>query len=756
MARSLVLAAAALLVGAVGGFSFHDVLRKPAPAQTAVAPAPATPEPVGPTLAEPAAAAPTPTPKLDAKIEVPAGDGKVAGKVLTQDGKPLAGARVRAKPMEEERPSKRGKREAEPSLEDEVRAFAARRQRERALEREAVSGPDGAYALAGLPAAAGYWLAAELDGYSLYPQMNGHEWPVHAGAEIDFSGRPRASIRATVLLPDGSAPKDANIWERRGTSSSGNGWTPASPEIDVSPGAFEVYATASAGESRHAHGHHGHAEDFKSDPQRVTVRAGDPPLELTFRLKSKPGIRGRVIAPQGEDAAVSVYALRFAGGAPPDAERLRRDGKSETVWTRDGTFALPGITSGTWLVGVGRQEEPLEVTQAVEVTDATVVLDLALPPPDRSRYVALTVAGPDGAPVADASVEVEARSGHDSSSSSVSVLKRGEGTYWVPLTDEARKAWAANEPGAQVTLKVSAADLGEKAVEIARGQADAAVRFDTPATLEVTIAGYAGSGLEGALALSLERAEAGAGDESVMMRRHFSRSRGEDDPLDAEGRQSFGPVEPGAYEVVLSVMNEGSRGRYALPAERVPVRLVAGKNEIAVSLPQLHSLAVLVEKPGGISLALERFGGIEALADDSRRVRFEHLPAGTYTLRFFEGDEHSKTYGQEQMTVTVPGPAEVRYRAQTLDAVRVDVHDPKGKLAQSGFQSGDYIIAIDGQEFESPDQMEALFMVSFSKEDAEFTVLRGTQMLQIPYKPKEWIKGPRGMGGSVEPAARPR
>jgi hypothetical protein len=274
------------------------------------------------------------------------------------------------------------------------------------------------------------------------------------------------------------------------------------------------------------------------------------------------------------------------------------------------------------------------------------------------------------------------------------------------------KRWNREEEDREDTRYIIIAksgQYGEKRVEYRRSEtSEVFIRFQAGASLEITVAGYVGSGCEEKITLRL-RKEEDREDGS------FSFAYSPDEKVNPEGRQTFGPVEPGAYVIVVGIKT----GRYqSLPVEFVPVTLRAGKNRATVNVPSLYSLTVIAEDvdPGRTfrlrpELRTSGWWGIEKKVGPDRRALFEDLPAGTYKLAL-SGDEMSG-----EMQVTVPDQAVVRFEPKPQDAMSVTITDPEGAMAKAGLLTGDLLIGIDGTEFKSMPQMVALLGGAMGKSE---------------------------------------
>ena len=331
-------------------------------------------------------------------------------------------------------------------------------------------------------------------------------------------------------------------------------------------------------------------EEYRSEEQDLTLTIGGTVSELTFALKGRSGIKGKVVFPKGEELrGMRVYAAPARPDQQLDAERLRREGKDDWVSDHDDyAYAFKDLAPGTYVVGIARgYNGPLVVAETVEVTDHMVTQDLVIPPIEPWEYVVVWAYGPDDELLRDVSVSTGRRSDRGSSSGGGTTIKRDDGSLWVMHHERQNDDRDDEDTEWRYYVRVRSKAHGEKEVEYDRGErSEVTVHFLEPATLEVTIAGYAGSGVEGRIKLSLVQ----AGDREQP--RTVTSSR--ENRLDSEGRQTFGPIEPGSYELVMRVESERHS---SFEIDRAPITIRAGKNAHTVGVPALYTLTVTVEDP---------------------------------------------------------------------------------------------------------------------------------------------------------------
>jgi hypothetical protein len=251
-------------------------------------------------------------------VKVPPGTGVISGEVKTKDGRPLADVRISARRQDEAEEENYADEEApeeKVSLERQVLAIVRRVRREEANRSETTTDASGAYALIALPDGV-YFLSADAEGYEVTANPSQRSWNVRPGATVSFTAKPVLKVPVTVLLPGGlTAPKakiDIVTRSLYGSSTDRRYWSSNHPVISVTPGKFTLIA------------HSGEKEEFSSDSQKVAFTAGQPPAALTFHLKSRPGVHGRVTQPAGVPAGewyFRVYLLKTTPGSAPEPEQ---------------------------------------------------------------------------------------------------------------------------------------------------------------------------------------------------------------------------------------------------------------------------------------------------------------------------------------------------------------------------------------------------------------------------------------------------
>ncbi len=640
------------------------------------------------------------------------GEGMFSGTVRTEDGRPIAGVTVWATPRREQkpRPYRRGSGVPdEPGLEELVRRYVARVMEDRKNRREGITDENGRFVIAGVSPGEHY-LQAYREGYSFRSIANSN-YNVEPGAEVAFTGRALSLLEIRMTLPDGTEPATAVVVAPAPEGQiSRRPWSPEYRTIEFAAGTHAIFAIA------------GENEEYKSSNQTVEITPGVTPAPVHFELKVRPGIRGKAMMSGGDrNSSAVVYILRLEPGEEPDEKALRSSGESTWLYGQRPEYSFFDIQPGTWAVGLSFDRRTFVLIETVTVKDAVVELDLSPPEPRREEYVIVRVLGPGGKALADVQFLAGYRDERRSRSGGTRVARMPDGAWRVW-----HQAVSENAKG-PVTYEITATvpQYGSKQVTYDRTpSSELTIEFEEAGTLEVTIAGYAGSGEEGKIRLAVQSVR---GD--PRSRYQSFRGRG-GTRLDAEGRQIFTGLAPGAYEIEISL--ERGRSRYATAA-RVPIIVKSGRNRDTVNLPVLYTLTVLA--PGaeeGVNLSLRnrgqssgRYFSLSATVTSGRAV-FANVPAGEYELRGRSGSVKGA------MNVSLPGQGVVRFEPVQKDCLRVQISSATGRLAAAGLLDGDLVVAIDGVDLTDASQAMTLLRAAYVKPQAILSVLRGRGRKDLP------------------------
>ena len=360
--------------------------------------------------------------------------GSVTGHVRLKDGRPLAGAVVRATVQRSGGSYRRGVvPPPPPTLAESMRNAAVQVKWDAATRREAVTDASGAYVLTGLADLPCY-VSGWAEGHEVRLDR-GSSGSAKPGATVDFVASEIVTIPVTVLAADGSTPERATVrWsvpQKGGGSSSW--WTAADPVVQVEPGTWSFYAETDA--------------DVRSQAVTATVAQGTPTEPIVLRLAGRNVLRGVVkFDPADRDwEYVTLHAVRR--GAPPTEEEKRTSARPP-----DWRYHFDDVEPGEYEVSVSLDDTTPIATATTRVTGGPVEQNVAVPRMTAAQFLEVRVTGPDGSPVPgdEVSFSITRRTGGSVIGMGTRAVCRADGVFLVPLPGhdlEARLAARAGRGG---------------------------------------------------------------------------------------------------------------------------------------------------------------------------------------------------------------------------------------------------------------------------------------------------------------------
>jgi hypothetical protein len=569
---------------------------------------------------------------------VPSGSGAITGRIITQDGSPLPGAVVLARPHRSSE-TRKGAPGHRPEL-DLVKLVEERVRRARWARdgsREATSDDGGSYSITGLGKSI-YYLRAYADGYTIHAKGRSRLVP---GGTLDFEARPIVRADVDLIVAGAGPPERADIFITRrfdgGTNSTMAIWTRQEPWIALGPGTFELYAEL-PGEL-----------GGKSETQTVTVKQGDVGRHFSFTVVVKPALRLHVKAPANlPRVSVTGWLLRVPPERTFTPQELKANGDRRHHAGTGDAMLWKDLEPGRYLVGAafGSRGDPPE-TALVDVSSGIVDHTLELAEPSGEGVVKVRLLSPDGEPVDHASWRIAHRSEGSSTSSGTTSLYREDGVHI--LIDNR----ASEFEGGTHTIEAQAGKWGKVSSEFdPKTTAILELRFAKPAQPDGLISGYRGSGYEGRVRFHWED----VGRRSS--RAWFSGTSNIDD----EGRMKLRSQQPGERVLVLYV--SAGKHSWLRVAERT-VALRSGPQSIEIPMPTLHVLNVVWSGRGKPQIGLSRqasdFKTQRVVSGHTRRkvgddgvARFDGLLPGRYRVSV------SGTSTTHLPTIEIPAQSEIR------------------------------------------------------------------------------------------------
>lgn len=681
--------------------------------------------------------------------------GTITGEVRTEDGKSLSGVEVRAVPSAAVKPA-----ETDTSgLEKRLCSLLAVHRRKQKMARSTQTRNDGSFALEGL-AEGEYSLTAVRKGYAILPQKGHNADNVYPGAKVCFVARAIFEIPVTVLLPDGSKPKEAWVewetpewsWARRRAAPSGVRWLATDPAIRLEPGLYRLAASCTG------------IRAYRSDTKTVSIMAGKPIAPLVFHLKALGGLRGKALFPPGEEPdRTYVRMIRVEGEEVPSLDALDEMGFVCSA-TADAkyAFAFHDLEPGPYAIAATLANGRLAGLEVIHVTEETKEMDLVLPPLDPSEYVILRVLGPDGAPLKEVQVDETCvlKGGAHVGGSPYRPVPRADGSYRIFHPAKAEEIREGPEGIPEYILEIISKAYGTRKIPCRPGKdIELVVSFASSATLELTLQGFDEGQHHGMLLVGIEMA-------ADRRKRDEPGGAYMSDPeglkaVGPGGSATLGPLEPGEHVLVVAIKERGTlMRRSTLEVVTRKVTLHDGANTLAVALPQLFTLSVRLPYAGSeADLHLQPllpgadFVEFRKSPDENGLVVFRCLPAGKYSLSLAEGESSGK------MIVTLPGQEHVVFEPKPRtppglqNALEVTITDMGGFLASLGLQNGDLIIGIDSTLFKNWMHMQALLASALTKESSKWMIQRGSRTFEIAVSTHEMTNA-EDPGGGLMPVKR--
>lgn len=688
------------------------------------------------------------------------GDKTLKGRVVDARGNAMAGVVLRAVRTGDAVPAKPNvaaigrSAPPPPTLEEAVRAAISGWYESGGEYHQVETGGDGRYELAALRDGQ-YQLSIWKDGWVFDSEHGRGEASVRPDATIDWNGKTVRAQALVVKLPDGSGAPCANLEYRkqgRDDSEGWQGWLASQPTIMLEPGRWDVRATLGHPQSGPAW-----PEYMVSAWQKIAIVEGEAGEAITLTLEGKPGLRGRVVLSTGgspPQALIKLKRLEPGERADPDAMKDNDDegGSIQTQWINGGEFSFVDLKAGHFLLTAQRfWNAPILVHAEVDIAEKMVENDLVMPELDVATCIVATVRATDGTLLPEANFQWRFDRGSGGSNHNDCTADRREvGVWWLPL--EAAKqgdfdplgAWPSDS---HLYLIVSHADYGATAVEVFGATRNVDIKFGPPATLVVTVPGFAGSDFDGQINFGLNRI--GKGIDSVGWG-----AGGQ--PNKEEGLARLGPVEAGRWKLVMW-MSSSKRNRWnQFEAASADITLTPGENQATMSMPTLYSLILRVPEGVEGQINMEQSGKNqgrrwiygEVNKDGGRpQVTFDDIPAGDYRVTLNNGPNPGV------MTISVPSGGIVEWSPAPINALRVVFGDKPEGAAGLGFHDGDLITSIDGKEVASSVDLQVLWTLARASRELELVLQRGDAPVTLKVKGEDLMKQLRN-SASIEAATR--
>lgn len=659
---------------------------------------------------------------LGVKIESE-GEGRISGGVKVVNGLALADVRIRATPHLEPPAVADGQ-----APEADLEAWVRHRAMQMALERAVHTDSAGRYELTGLQPDLVYALSAERKGYDIQRAGGGSITHFSPGSEVQFVAKAAERVTVVMRLPDGTIPNRGRISISEDVDKPPGvsfwHWSPVATSRAFEPGSWRLEFRA------------GDDDEFGAEPQSLRVVAGEVPPVIQVQLNAQPAIIGRVNPPPGiTESRLVVHILKQVDGkyeevtsGETEVPAMRRQqGLRATLHAFQGwNFKFLALTPGDYRLELLFMEKVL-TTLDVKVENGIARVELTPPEFDVRDFIVAQVTGPEGRITDGLNFSLVSVSGNSRGSAGAGVVNRGDGVFWI-LRDDSRFK-DANEGWFEV--QVRSRQFGLRTARYERTDSHVLeFWFVEPAVLTVTIVGFEDHQQKDQLQVSI--GAPGSGGPSPM---DFIRS-GRGTAAQTAKRQ-FGPLEPGDYEILLSVSDDSAFN--ALVLERKLVKLVSGENLAELTPPELYTFTVEIpEEYHGKSQVT-----VKSATDTSYRVTQRRSDPEFVASNLKAGEYLIWANGVGQMSVSLPAVNGQRVVFKPLPFNAFLVVHRRGEAARfPPLMEGDLVIEMDGQSLENFADRTKILMDSLGRESTTWTIVRQGTRQRVTFDGREYSKRP--------------
>lgn len=651
----------------------------------------------------------------------------VEGVVQRIDGTPLEGALVRATPYswqdDEVVPKEKDEavaRGAAPQDDDEAEMdYFSQNREQRKHRREARTDAEGRYRIE-VKSADHIQVEAYLEGFQLRPVDVENRGYVQRSGILDFLALPLSPLEIDVRAQEGAQPSYALIhanmdWDQRMFE-----WTPASPRIWISEGAWKLAACLPRQEPS------GDTNAWTDAEVGPDVARGGP---VVLQLEGRGRLEGRIAWPHEELLGPSVLEVRRAPGEEGNSRTWVSYGTNEhNVVRSDGAlrYRLDDLPWGTVKIEVAVASHVL-LERSIDLRGEVTTCDLDVPAIEGLACATCRVLDPSGKPALDASVAVSDPSSAEDQNRVLAVRRRAE--QWTLVCLPRVRGDAPRE----LVVTAMSPRFGNLVQHYdPRTTETLELRFHESAEFELALVAAEKQKVNAILAPA-----AGASGPDMNMYSRFGMMEGQRH-MEAPGRAVWKRIQPGAYKLSVSSFSGEFGGGEAL-VER-EVQIAAGRNELSVVLPITYTIRVLAPEftawPAHFMLQ-----GKSPSGEDIQR--FESGEGETTTIRGLAAGNYGITLWADgdmrQASFVLPGASEVLLKKPIRPATQslgfsVQEIEPGSRASHSGLRVGDVIVGVDGKRFQDDASRWSMWMAVAQFQSAAkiaVTVERGSEKLEF-------------------------
>jgi hypothetical protein len=649
----------------------------------------------------------------------------VEGVVQRIDGTPLEGVLVRATPYswqgDDDVPKEKDEavaRGAAPKEDDEAGMDYFSQQREhRKHRREARTDVAGRYRIE-VQSADHIQVEAYLEGFQLRPVDSEHRGYVERSGILDFLALPLSALEIDVRAHEGAQPSYALIHAHMDSDQRRFEWTPASPRIWISEGAWKLAASLPRQEPS------GDTNAWTDAEVGPDAASGGP---IVLQLEGRGRLEGRIAWPQEELLGPSVLEVRRAREEDGNSRTwVSYGGNGSNVVRSDGAlrYRLDDLPWGTVKIEVAVASHVL-LERSIDLRGEVTTCDFDVPAIEGLACATCRVLDPGGKPALDASVVVSDPSSAEDESRVLAVRRRAE-QWTLACLPRAR-----GDVPRELVVRAMSPRFGNLVQQYdPRTTETLELRFHDSAQLALVAA-------EKQMVNAMLAPAGGAPGPDMNVYSRFGMMEGQRQ-VEAPGRAVWKRLQPGAYRLSVSSLSGEFGGGEAL-VER-EVQIVAGRNELSVELPVTYAIRVLAPEftawPAHFMLQ-----GKSPSGEDIQR--FESGEGETTTIRGLAAGNYGITLWADgdmrQASFVLPGASEVLLKKPIRPATQslgfsVQEIEPGSRASRSGLRVGDVIVGVDGKRFQDDASRWSMWMAVAQFQSAAkiaVTVERGSEKLEL-------------------------
>jgi len=634
---------------------------------------------------------------------------------------------------------------------------------------KAVTSADGTYELAGLPGSDGKWTfgfqvyspdgEAKLERDKHGPGASTVFRDFKVGDTVDILVAREYVVPYNILMPDGSPAEGAWAYAsgpKAGPSSyTGSQWWSVSPTRTLVAGEYTVWA-----EMDQLAGLPGKGDRFRmrSNSTEITVGAGSVSAPVVLKLEGLFGVRVVVRDPGKVNRYFKTKVLQLENGKIPESVDAQRGWTVNPTKLDSGDYVadFTGIDPGSYAAAI-IEDDVIVASEYFTLGEEVKIIEFALPPPARHKYVVAWIYGPDGKLLDDVdittSIEFQFGEGttgsgmfHDSGS-----WRREDGAWCAIHAPYNRKVAGASKSLGR--LCATSSEFGKLvALYEYSAESECTLRFEQPGSISVTLRNVKGHSHVAAMRVQVTPTNEDRGGREL--------SDWLSSYTNIPDSTTFDSVPVGTYTVSLRCQTNdyGEGGLHIL--DSVEVTVGSRKAEAILTAPALYNLTISVpnistsyalkinlkEGKSGTSVSASR--GL----DEKRTTEVRGLVEGVYTI---SASSQFETHEYPAVEVKVPSTGPVVFDPKAFDAIEVSWLKDDTHMYRAGFRQFDIVIGTAGNETKNLRDLRRILKGDESDQSiVQIAILRSGKPQTISISRSDLAADDSGYSVNLEPCHR--